>query len=304
MTTLQVRRVSFDFDGDVPFLWNPLDPDFSLQMNATGVIAIAFEKYIVAAMKEAIPQITDPEVAAEADAFLRQEAQHARAHRQHMRALIRAHPGLQNTLDAASALYDGLLESRPLKFHLAYIADLESAFTPTFKLFLDNEDRLFRPGDERVASLFLWHFTEEVEHRSSGLRVYRTFGSESYRLRALPSVLRHLNQLITTVANGFNEHVPFDARKVDARTLIPVEGLRQAVRRPFQRGHAPQRRTGGLDCVPRQELRAAAFRVLRAQLPGHDPEHQPLPAFVDTWLSRYDAGAPVAAWYSSSAPSS
>ncbi|WP_242424769.1 metal-dependent hydrolase, partial [Frankia sp. EI5c] len=248
MTALQVRRVPFDFEGDVPFLWNPDNPDFSLQMNATGVIAIAFEKYIVAAVREAIPQLTDPGVAAEADAFLRQEAQHASAHRQHMRALIRRYPGLRGTLDAALALYDELLESRPLKFHLAYIADLESAFTPTFKLFLDHEERLFRPGDERVASLFLWHFTEEVEHRSSGLRIYREFGGEAYRLRVLPAVARHINRLIRVVAEGFDEHVPFADRKVDARSLIPAEGVRDGIRRklPSRRGvRGGQSESGG-----------------------------------------------------------
>ncbi|OHV41596.1 MULTISPECIES: metal-dependent hydrolase [Pseudofrankia] len=300
MTTLQVRRVPFDFDGDIPFLWNPDNPEFSLQANATGIIAIAFEKYIVAAVKEAIPQLTDPDVAAEADAFLRQEAQHARAHRQHLRALARTYPGLQGTANAAMALYDELLESKPLKFHLAYIADLESAFTPTFKLFLDHEDRLFAPGDDRVASLFLWHFTEEVEHRSSGLRIYREFGGEAYRLRALPAVLWHINRLIKVIAEGFNEHVPFEDRKVDARSMIPAVGLRQGLHQKlaFRRRGAGAQGSGGLDFVPKSERRAAARRVLRAQLPGHDPEHQPLPEFVGTWLGRYDDGAPVATWYS------
>ncbi|MBL7498475.1 metal-dependent hydrolase [Frankia sp. CNm7] len=303
MTTLQVRRVPFDFAADVPFLWNPERPDFSLQMNATSIIAIAFEKYIVAAMKEAIPQIADADAAAEADVFLRQEAQHASAHRQHMRALIRTYPGLQGTLDGALALYDELLETRPLKFHLAYIADLESAFTPTFKLFLDHEDVLFRPGDDRVASLFLWHFTEEVEHRSSGLRIYRALGGEAYRLRALPRVVRHLNRLITLVAAGFNEHVPFEDRKVDARTLVPAEGFRLGMRQKLRlrRGGAHEQPPAALDFIPKRERRAAGRRVLLAQLPGHDPEHQPLPAFVGTWQDRYDAGAPVATWYSSSA---
>lgn len=53
-----------------------------------------------------MPRITDAAVAAEAEAFLRQEAQHANAHRQHLRALTRRHPGLQETLDEAVASYD------------------------------------------------------------------------------------------------------------------------------------------------------------------------------------------------------
>ena len=36
---------------------------------------------------------------------------------------------------------------------------------------LDNEKTLFRPGDDRVASLFLWHFVRG-RHRSSALVIY------------------------------------------------------------------------------------------------------------------------------------
>lgn len=30
----------------------------------------------------------------------------------------------------------------------------------------------FAPGDARVASLFMWHFVEEIEHRSSAPILY------------------------------------------------------------------------------------------------------------------------------------
>ena len=52
-------------------------------------------------------------------------------------------------------------------------------------MMLDNEETLFRPGDDRVASLFLWHFVEEVEHRSSALVIYdAVVGKPWYRIRA------------------------------------------------------------------------------------------------------------------------
>ena len=62
MTDLVVRKIDFDLDGDVPFLWNPSNPAFSLQANAISFLAIAFEKFVVAAVREAMPQIEDPEV--------------------------------------------------------------------------------------------------------------------------------------------------------------------------------------------------------------------------------------------------
>ena len=92
MTDLEVRRPKFDFTKDVPWEWNPHNPAFSFFMNATSIIAICFEQMIVAAVQEAKPLITDSEVATEATAFLRQEAQHSSTHRKHVAALIKRLP--------------------------------------------------------------------------------------------------------------------------------------------------------------------------------------------------------------------
>ena len=177
MTDLQIRKMRFAFaDYDVPFLWNETNPAFSSMANAVSFLAIAFEKMIGTMIAEAMPLITDPEVAEEARRFVRQEGQHSMAHRQHVKGLIKRYPGLKETLDAVIASFDDLTANKPLKYRLAYTADLEATFTPVFKLMLDNDATLFAPGDDRVASLFLWHFVEEVEHRSSALIILRRAG--------------------------------------------------------------------------------------------------------------------------------
>jgi predicted metal-dependent hydrolase len=294
MTTLEVRRPKFDFTDDVPWEWNPANPQFSFFMNATSMIAICFEQFIVAAVQEAKPLITDPEVAAEATAFLRQEAQHSSTHRKHVAALIRRYPGLQQTFDAAVASFDDLTNTTPLKYRLAYIADLEATFTPSFKLMLDNEETLFRPGDDRVASLLMWHFVEEVEHRSSALVIYDAAVGESwYRIRVLPRIFRHLVSVARIIADGVNAHVPEADRKVDARTFLPAFGLKQALTR--KRLPVPS----AFSTVPRRQKLAAAVRVLLSQTPFHNPDHQPLPAFADEWFDRWNSGGDVTHWYAS-----
>ena len=41
--------------------------------------------------------------------------------------------------------------------------------------------------------MLLWHFVEEVEHRSSALVIYdAAVGDSWYRIRALPGIVRHL----------------------------------------------------------------------------------------------------------------
>lgn len=300
MTDLEVRRPKFSFTEDVPWAWNPQNPAFSFFMNATSIIAICFEQMIVAAVQETTPLITDPEVAAEATAFLRQEAQHSSTHRKHVTALIKHYPGLQQTLDAAIASFDDITATKSLKFRLAYIADLEATFTPSFKMMLDNEATLFRPGDDRVASLFMWHFVEEVEHRSSALVIFDAVAGDSwYRLRVLPAVVKHLLSVMAIIADGVNAHVPETDRKVDARSLLPAFGMRQTLRQkiPFFGRVSTLATPTAFASVPRKEILIAAWRVLLSQTPFHDPAHEPLPEFADRWFARWERGGDVTRWY-------
>jgi predicted metal-dependent hydrolase len=299
VTSLQVRRMRFDFDGDVPFLWNPENPAFSLQMNVVSVLAIAFEKFIVTAVREALPLITDAEAAEEAGAFLRQEAQHASCHRQHLRALAKKHPGVHQVVDDAIASFDGLTETKSLAFRLAYIADLEATFTPVFKLYLDNERSLFRGGDDRVASLLLWHFVEEVEHRSSGLVVYgAVVPSAWYRTLVLPAVVRHMAQVLRIISEGFNAHVPLEDREVDARELLPSVRIGHALQRlwPWSTRRPIEMAAPYAD-LPRSECVTTVRRILLSQTPYHDPAHQPLPGLADEWFARFERGEDMAHWY-------
>ena len=68
MTNLTVRSPQFGIDETVPFQWQPSNPSFGLFGNTFTFLAIAFERYIVSATRQALPRITDPAVAEEADA--------------------------------------------------------------------------------------------------------------------------------------------------------------------------------------------------------------------------------------------
>ncbi len=241
MTNLQVRKMRFAFaDYDVPFLWNEENPAFSSMANAVSFLAIGFEKMIVNMVQEVVHRIEDPKVVEEANAFMYQEGQHSTAHRQHVKGLIKRYPGLQETLDEVVAAFDRLTAEKSLEYRLAYTADLEATFTPVFKLMLDNDSHLFRPGDDRVASLFIWHFVEEVEHRSSALIIFdAVVGSDLYRMRMAPSVFKHVLDVIAIACDGFNKHVPIEDRKIDAMSMF-ASYRRQAD--PAQTPAVPRRR--------------------------------------------------------------
>ncbi len=208
MTELVVRKIAWEFDRSVPFLWQPTNPNFGIFCNAFTFIAVPFEKYIISSLRQAQDRLSeDPEVAAEAEAFLRQEAQHAAAHRKHMLALIERYPALEQCYQDTVKSYDDLITNRPVEFHAAYIANLEATFTPLFKVILDNRDALFGGSDQRVASLMMWHFVEEIEHRSSGLILYRHLSPDPwYRVKHFRRTFRHVSEVAANIAAAFDRH--------------------------------------------------------------------------------------------------
>ncbi|NEW39861.1 metal-dependent hydrolase [Nocardia cyriacigeorgica] len=299
MTNLQPRKMDFGFDdADVPFLWNPQNPAWSSMSNAVSFLAVGFEKMIVKLIMQLKPVFTDQEVAEEATAFMRQEGHHSTAHRQHVKALIKQYPGLQNTLDAVIGEFDLLTEATSHNYRLAYTADLEATFTPVFKLMLDNEATLFRPGDDRVASLFIWHFVEEVEHRSSALILFNSVvGDELYRMRMAPSIFAHVMKVIRIACAGFNQHVPLADRKVDSLSMFARHRAKQKVLTAFApyltKGPMPR----AFDGLSRRQQLTALAGVVRSQMPKHDPTHENLPELAARWFERYDAGYDCTRWY-------
>lgn len=297
MTKLKVRSLSWKFGPDTPFQWNPANPSFGLGMNTLTFIAPAFERYIVVAVRQAMSKIERPEVRSEADAFLKQEALHAKAHVRHRDALVAQYPGLAEVSEELDRLYDELLATESLSFHLAYIADIEATFTPMFDLFLRHRDVLFDCGDRRVAPLFLWHFVEEIEHRCSALIVYdEVVGRPWYRLRMVPRVFSHMAECANACGRGFNRHVPREARLADAiedATLSPIEMLRRALSKRKKGAPAP---SGNAMATPRENA-MLLYRLLRSQIPGHSPAKERTPPFADEWIAGYDEGRDVVDWY-------
>ena len=294
--SLTVRRPAFRIDLSVPFQWQPANPGFGLFGNTFTFLAIAFERYIVAATRQAMPRITDPAVVEEADWFVRQEAQHARAHRLHANAMIGAVPRAPGDLAATNAAYDELLEREDVEFHLAYIANLEATFTPLFKMVFDNRRQLFEGGDERVGTLLLWHFVEEIEHRSSALRIHHHVTPDRwYRIRKARQVFDHVTGIYKLILEGFEKHVPLEDRHVPTSVVGPgglwlgkLPERLPVVRHP---GNASM-----LTHVPGRDLRTMVLHLARSQTPRHDPHRESLPAWVSEWHAAWNSGADVATY--------
>ena len=310
MTDLVIRKIPWEFDEHVPFLWQPENPNFGIFCNAFTFIAVPFEKYIINSLRQVQDSLAeDPEVAAEAEAFLRQEAQHAAAHRKHMLALIRRYPDLEDAHQVAVQSYDDLIDRYPVEYHAAYIANLEATFTPLFKVFLDNRDTLFAGGDRRVASLMVWHFVEEVEHRSSGLLLYQHLVPDPwYRVKHIKATFDHVSAVMADIARAFDRIVPFEDRGASAEQLMSPALLVNEFKFRVPGGRRRRARQAGaptlFSSVPTGDLAKMAWRLALSKTPNHDPADQPLPDWADTWMREYDRGTDMTVFYGTDTSSS
>lgn len=283
MSTLRVRKPPFTFDVDAtPFAWQPDNPDFAELCNAISFAAPAFERYIVQVVQLAGPRLAGTPMQQEAEDFLRQEAQHARMHRRHAAALVKQYPGLRSTQTRIEDSYTHLIENESLEFNLAYLTDVEATFTPFFGMLLNNHDVLFRAGAEHISSLFVWHFMEEIEHRSSAFGIYETaVGKPWNRVRHMPKVWRHISTLMAMIVDDFAKYVP-------------------AADRAGGTGDALGLRSQALSAIPRTQIITMLWRLALSQAPFHRPESQPIPEFATEWYDAESQGKDLTRWYSES----
>lgn len=274
-STRQVRKLNFQFDETLAFQSNPGNPAAGNLINALSIVGPSFEKYFIRAFRQAIPSLTDPLLRAEAEWFCAQEAQHSRHHLSHVHALYLQYPGLKHTLDAVMASYMQLLESESLEYHLAYTAIVELSFGPTAKFIIDQRQPLLGQCDKRAASLVLWHFVEEFEHRNCAIDMYNALvGSYWFRLKCLPSVARHLAHVGTLALEGFKQHVPPEAN-------------------PF--GH--DNFSGLTQGISTRDIASFLYHLTLSQMPLHRPDRLRTPDWAEQWFRDEQAGIDMTLYF-------
>ena len=204
---------------------------------------MGFETWLVRVMREVQPFIRDPDIAEEARLFTKQEAVHAAAHTKHVRALIARYPGLAETRERCIETFDAWRGEMSLQDNLCAIAALEATFTPRFKLIIDNRRVLMGGGVRRVASLLLWHFCEEIEHRSSALAIYRhVYGDLFGPARRFGAFRKRISDVMRMMRGQFRQHVPAEESSSRGRARSTAFQGRTSGLRP--RGCCSPRRRG------------------------------------------------------------
>jgi predicted metal-dependent hydrolase len=130
------------------------------------------EPFFVRVTRAALPEL-DPELRTEAEAYVRQEAQHHAQHRRFNDLLVEGRPGLRRLEGWMARAYGWVERTRSLRFSLAFAAASETIAYSLARWTERHASQMFDGAEPVPTSLFMWHLAEEVEHKSVAFDVWK-----------------------------------------------------------------------------------------------------------------------------------
>ena len=240
MTALTVRRLLVDLETPIARHWNGGDAFRTAFFNALSMSFPAGEQVFIDAMRvgmAALPASQREQHAEEVQAFIGQEATHRRIHERFNRHL--AHQGLVNHWEPRILRRRRRLEGIDPRNWLAVTAATEH-FTAILAEHLLAHPQALEGAEPRLRDLWLWHASEETEHRSTAFDLYRTLGGDERWRRRLYWVvtLQFALDLTRQMAHNLwrDGHWWRPATWVDAaRFLFGRDGVVRHTWRPWRR---------------------------------------------------------------------
>lgn len=195
---MEVRRVPFSYEARSPKQraghWNADKPEFSQIVNSGSLAMPYLEPYLIRTMRMARDKITDPALQNELDLYVAQESTHFRQHKKFNDTLRDAgYAAAQTIEERLDADYKKLSDRRSLRFNLAYAEGFESMALAIGEMLIEDREYLFGDSDPATASLILWHFVEEIEHKNVTFDVFKHLhGSYFWRMLGLIYATGHI----------------------------------------------------------------------------------------------------------------
>ena len=186
---IKPRKVKFDWQ-ETPVDWIPNEPFASYFVNEINMILPAGEFWFCRLYNKVLHQIEDPKLKQDVQAFIRQEAMHAKAHSSaNGEYLSVRNIDPARNLEVMNLLFNKLLADKPLGiavpkalekqwdlFRLGIIATVEHMTCVLGKYALENNYWEMLGADPEMVDLVKWHGAEEVEHRTVAFDLYRHLG--------------------------------------------------------------------------------------------------------------------------------
>ena len=176
MTDLIVRRLLIDMEAPIARHWCAGDAFRSALFNALSMSFPVGEQFFIDAVRngtKALPVAQQERFQKEAQGFIGQEATHRRLH-----SLYNAHLeklGFVNEWGPRAAERQKFFEGLDPRHALAITAAFEHFTAIMADWMLRNPD-LLGSEDPRLTTLWLWHSSEESEHKSTAFDVYQALG--------------------------------------------------------------------------------------------------------------------------------
>lgn len=262
-----VRRIAFEYPDDLRAHWHPSRPEWSQMVNAASLLMPYLEPYLIEAIRDALPRITDASLAEEAKGYMGQEAHHYKQHRRFNELLLAPGGGYEALREHERTLeddYECFRRERGLEFHLAYAAGFETMALAIGHMLIRGREHFFRDADPAVSSLVLWHFVEELEHKHAAYDVYQhVVGRYGLRIRGLLFAMHH------TLSRTRRAYV----------LLLQRDGLWGTWRTRLR-----------LKLELARILRDTMPWILESLLPWHRPSRFADPEWAKDWARLYDSG--------------
>jgi len=231
---MKARFPKFDF-SNIRAHWAP-NKEFAQRANAASLIPAYIEPYLLKIMVKARPLI-DPskkKMIADLDIFIKQEMQHCKQHiafNKRMHEL--GYDWLKPIERDYEATYKRFLETKSLRFNLAYCEGFESLSATACELYFEDYNELLENADPEPTNMWRWHLAEEFEHRTVCSDVYHELSGLNpvfayfYRVYGYFYALIHLGRFQTMVARKLLEH--------DRATMTPEEVKESIARDKYAR---------------------------------------------------------------------
>lgn len=258
VSSLTVRRLLVDLETPWPRHWAGGDACRSAWFNALSFSFPAGEQLFIDAVRKGLEMMDESgraRFAPEVRGFIGQEATHRRIH-ERFNAQLEAQGYVNHWHARIRRRIATQLEGRDARTWLAVTAATEH-FTAILAEQLLGRPALLDGAEPRLRDLWLWHASEESEHRCVAFDLYRALGgSEPWRRRAYLHVTWHfaVDALRQTAHNLWRDgHWRRPATWAGAwRLLLGRDGV-------LRHGFAPWRRYLRADFHPAQgDGRAAA----------------------------------------------
>lgn len=190
---MPVRKMEFHFHDDIDLFFFRNDPVLSYGSHAYWLTMPYLEPYLMRSVRAAMKDVADGNLKERMSRFCSQEGQHYQQHAKVNDILRRRNPaftGLARIEAELEADYKRFSAEKDHAFNLAY-AEAFECMTMAMSC-TQMEMRVHDDMTAPIRDLFLWHITEEMEHRTVAFDAYRALGKGYlYRVRVGRWAQRH-----------------------------------------------------------------------------------------------------------------